>query len=156
MKNKITAYISHNSRDLTIHDDRVQFLNTLAILLGCRESFGGQFPDGRRPDVLRMNSKQNILFIGDAKHSESPRYKATQSRLMEYFRWLSAYMVRERSIGIFAICFGRESDTQGWIETISLLGQEVALKSTEQGVEKFEPSLVVAWFTFRNARYLSS
>ena len=134
---------------LAVHEYRVQFLNTLAMLLGCKETFGTEFPDGKRPDVLRVDSKGGVLFIGDAKNTESPKCQATQARLLEYLSWLSAHVSRDGRVGIFAICFGRDSDTQGWKETICSLAHQVSLVFSDHGVEKFEPEINVAWFLSR-------
>src|SRR5206468_314859 len=101
------------SNRLSTHDRRVEFLGTLATLMGCTETFGGVFPDGRRPDVLRADSKLTVLFVGDAKNTESPGNLETQARLLRYLRWLAAFVDRGAGIGIFALCFGREVHTYG-------------------------------------------
>jgi hypothetical protein len=131
---------------LAQHDLRAQFLDELAVLTGCREALSGGFPDGKRPDVLRANLSRGILFIGEAKHSESPGCSATQARLFEYLRWMSIHVSERSRTGIFAICFGRKEHTQGWIETISNLGLEARLTFEESGVETFGPEIIVVWF----------
>ena len=129
------------------HALKVEFLDALAVLLGCESALGGAFPDGRRPDVLRADLGRRALFVGDAKHSERPGSRETQARLLGYMRWLSSH-VRAGGIGVFAVCFARESDTGGWAEALSTLEREVGLERTTRGGERFEPGLVVVWSTF--------
>ena len=129
------------------HERKVEFLDALAVLAGCEETMGGALPNGSRPDVLRLDSRRRILFIGDAKHSESPKDRETQARLLGYARWLSTH-VRSGGAGVFAVCFTRESDTDAWVRTIGMLGHEVGLPDTERRVERFEPGLTVAWCKF--------
>ena len=128
------------------HSYRVHFLDTLAALMGCQVILEGGFPNRRYPDVLRIDFSHSILFIGDAKNSESPSNRATQARLLEYLRWLSVYVARENTTGIFAICFGREADTDGWMQAVTLLGLEAGLSFAKHGMKLFEPGLIVVWF----------
>ena len=131
---------------LTTHDLKARSLDTLAVLVGCRESLGGQFPDGLRPDVLRYDSSKGILFVGDAKNTESPGSIETQTRLLRYLHWLYVHSYGGERKGIFAICFGDASDSKGWVDTILFLGREVGVCFTEYGVERFTQGTIVAWF----------
>lgn len=131
---------------MTEHDQRVQFLDALATLMGCRESLGGSLPDGLRPDVLRLDSKREVLFVGDAKDTETPGCLETQVRLQKYLRWVSVHVKNRKGIGIFALAFGRRSEADLWVKTISTLGYEAGLAFSDYGVEPFGPGLVVAWF----------
>ena len=130
----------------TEHDRKAKFLDTLATLIGCRETVGGWLPDGRRPDVLRLDSKRSVLFIGEAKDTESPGFRATQARLQRYLSWLSAHVARVKGMGIFAVCFRRESDSRNWVETVLYLGHEVDLYYTDYGLERFGSGFLIAWF----------
>lgn len=129
------------------HERKVEFLDALAVLTGCEEAMGGALPDGSRPDVLRLDSRRRILFVGDAKHSESPGDRETQTRLLGYARWLSAH-IRNGGAGVFAICFTRESDTAAWIQVVGMLGHEAGLPCAKCRVERFEPRLAVVWSGF--------
>lgn len=131
----------------TAHGRRVEFLDALAILMGCEGTLNGELPDGRRPDVLRYDMERRTIFIGDAKHWETPGNRETQARLQHYFKWLRSH-VEGGGWGVFAVCFGRESDTSAWTETIRMLGREVGLDYARRGVERFEPGLTVAWSEF--------
>lgn len=135
-------------RQLSVHDFGAKFLEALAILLNCNESIGAQLPDGCSPDVLRVNTRNNLLFIGDAKVTESPGCRQTQARLLRYFSWLSAYVRRPGALGLFAICFRNRSDEKGWLSAVELLSNEVGLTRGKGGVVEFESHLFVAWFLF--------
>lgn len=134
---------------LELHDDKVRFLDSLAVLMGCKEAISCGLPYGEHPDVVRVDSKQGVLFIGDGKNTESPAYKDTQVRLLRYFRWLSAHVSsnKERT-GIFSICFGKVSDSDGWVEAILMLAHEAGLSYQEYGIETFGPGLNVVWFVY--------
>ena len=121
---------------------------TLAALMHCNETFGDELPDGRRPDVLRTDPRLTVLFVGDAKNTESPGNVQTQARLLGYLRWLAAFVDRGAGIGVFALCFGEEQHTSRWIMTVSMLALETGLEPSEQGVERFDPGLIVVWFVF--------
>ncbi len=133
---------------LESHEYRAHFLEAMATLIGCQESFGDELPDGRRPDVMRMDSAHNVLFLGEAKHSESPGNVATRARLQRYFLWLSIHVSRREGVGIFAVCFGREEDAKRWSETISLLESEVGIESDHRGAKRFQPGLILVWSVF--------
>jgi hypothetical protein len=135
-------------RQLSVHDFGAKFLEALAILLNCNESIGAQLPDGCCPDVLRVNTRNNVLFVGDAKVNESPGCRQTQARLLRYFSWLSAYIRRPGALGLFAICFHNRLDENGWLRMVELLSNEVGLTSGKGGVVKFDSHLFVAWFLF--------
>lgn len=134
---------------LAKHNRTVLFLDTLALLLGCKESFGSILPDGKRPDVLRIDFKRELLFMGDAKNTESPCYKETQIQLIGYLRWLSSHITEEHRVGIFAISFPNKRDAVGWQTTILLLAQEIDLICFEHAINAFGPELNTAWFIFR-------
>lgn len=143
------SFIDHNHR-FDIHDSNVRFLDALAILSGCREHINSSLPDGRRPDVMRVNRKRRLLFIGEGKNTESPGCLNTQERLWEYLRWLSAHLCCEDSVGILAICFKKESDDNRWIETINSLSRSINLLCLDYGKEMFGSGFNVVWFLFRN------
>lgn len=153
MKATVTSTVrgyptSRLGAQLESHEYRARFLEAMATLVGCQESFGGELPDGRRPDVMRMDSTHNVLFLGEAKHSESPGNVATRARLQRYFVWLSTHVLRREGVGIFAICFGREEEAKRWSETLSLLESEVGMESDSHGAERFQPGLILVWSIF--------
>ena len=133
---------------LAEHNNMVFFLDTLALLVGCKESIGGILPDGKRPDVLRIDSKREILFIGDAKNTEAPTSKETQVRLFRYLRWLAAHVTKENRVGIFAICFGKKADSAAWMQTMLMLAHEIDFICSKHGITIFGPGLNIVWFIF--------
>lgn len=138
------------SRCLKLHDEKVRVLSVLAALIGCHETMGGQLPDGRRPDILRISTKDRILFLGDAKHTESPRCTATQARLLTYLHWFSSYTRVNHSLGIFAICFAKQADAHEWVRTAYSLGREAGIVFSWHGLRQFEADLFIAWFCLGN------
>jgi len=145
-KNSFT--ISH--RYPTAHGFRVDFLDTLAVLAGCTENLKGQLPDGKQPDVLRVNRKHRTLFIGDAKDSETPNCQATRFRLFNYFRWLAVHMTKENTRGVFALCFGKAIEIHGWVETLTELAHETELLQFQCQLSKFGDSIIVTSLVFTN------
>lgn len=133
---------------LSEHNSRALFLDTLALLLGCKGSIGGMLPDGRRPDVLRIDKEHEILFIGDAKNTEAPCFKESQIRLFGYLRWLAAHVTKENRIGLFAICFGEKADSAGWEQTVLMLAREINFVCSGHGITSFGLKLNVVWFIF--------
>lgn len=134
---------------LAKHDAKVEFLDALAILMNCQERVGSRFPDGACPDVLRVNRRKNLLFIGDAKITEAPGCRQTQARLNRYLGWLSLHLHRPKAIAIFAICFENKADRRLWGETISSLSRELDLIAGHTGLVEFDRCLYVAWHVFR-------
>ena len=134
----------------TLHDVRVNFLDSLAVLAGCGEQWGAALPDGTRPDVFRADSSRHILFLGDAKNTEGPGNLATQARLNAYFSWLGGH-VRNGGVGVFAICAGSGCDIRGWVSTLSMLGHEAAMTCERWRVDRFMPDTVVLIMTFVDA-----
>jgi hypothetical protein len=109
------------------HEYRVEVLKVLSDLIGCFEEIGGQFPDSRRPDVLRINKSKHLLVVGDAKNSESPNTAATLARLFGYLRWVRAHIARTGRIAVFALCCKRTSDVTRWQNSVASLASELDL-----------------------------
>jgi hypothetical protein len=130
------------------HDYRTRFLEALATLIGCQESFGRELPDDRRPDVMRMDSAHNVLFLGEAKNSETPGNVATRARLQRYLLWLSTHVLRRDGVGVLALCIGHREDACLWHQVVLMLGSEVGIAPDVHGVERFGPGLVLVWSAF--------
>lgn len=133
-------------REPSAHELRVRFLDTMAVLAGCNESLGAQLPDGRRPDVMRVDASRGLLFIGDAKDTESSGCTATRARLREYLVWMLAHVSAGSRPGVFALCIGYVSDTKGWVRTVQKLSYEVGLDCSEWNVREFGTGVVMVWF----------
>jgi len=135
--------MNHN---FNIHETRVRFLETLAELIGCTLGIGATIADGSRPDVFRTNIGLPALFVGEAKNTERPTCAATQYRMRNYFKWLSAFQHRACGTGIFAICFGNELESSGWIETVNRLADEEHLSWKSVGQMQCGQGFCVVWF----------
>jgi hypothetical protein len=137
------ATVQSQKSALSLHDERSAFLRDLATLIGCR----GQvdvLPDGHRPDVLRYNIERGLLFVGDAKDTETPGCAATRERLRYYVSWVSAH-VSSGGRGLVVICFGEVAHGAGWSSVLQALSQECGLHCIDQGVRVFGRDLLVAW-----------
>jgi hypothetical protein len=143
------ASTMNDTKRLKDHNSMALFLDALAILVGCRDSIGGVLPDGKRPDVLRIDLDREILFMGDAKNTESTGNKETLVRLLSYLRWLASHIAKSDRIGIFAICFVERADSTKWENAVLMLAREIDLMCTEFGTNTFGLGLNVAWFIFR-------
>lgn len=67
------------------HERLVDFLDNLAIMLGCIQTLHGQLPDATRPDVIRLNTNKGILFVGDAKKFRIAKFKFHTATFVELF-----------------------------------------------------------------------
>lgn len=138
----------NNLSAFEIHEDLVDFLDSLAVLSGCKVRIGYELPDGLRPDVMRIDTTHDVLFIGDAKNTESPGCSATKSRLKEYIRWLAVQIKWRRGTGLFAICHARFTDGAGWERTVLQLARHEGLILASSKIEIFEPTNRVQLFIF--------
>jgi hypothetical protein len=128
----------------SLHDRRVRFLESLAGLLGCTGRLA-ILPDGRRPDVLAVDTRQRLLFVGEGKHSETPNCRATQARLQHYLQWVAAHLCHESATAVCAVCFGREGDARPWLDVLAMLASEVQVTFVRKGFARFEPGLLVVF-----------
>ena len=129
------------------HDARVQLLDSLALLIGCCERIGAEFPDGRRPDVIRKNTERHFLFIGEAKNTETSGCTATWARLQVYVKWLAVHALNGGT-GMLALCVGRDSPTEGWMKMVTVLSDEADLCYRDSRIDRFPPDTVVLSFLF--------
>src|SRR2546426_6033017 len=116
---------SHRELDaVASHESRTQLLDSLAVLIGCREQLGSTLPDGLRPDVLRLDTTRRLLFLGEAKHSESPRNRYSIERLTKYVQWIRSHLEFVPRAGgpnptaVVAICFGQAAHADDWLDTL--------------------------------------
>jgi hypothetical protein len=128
------------------HKEGTVLLDTLATLVGCHASLEAGLPDGLRPDVIRLDLSSGRLFVGDAKHSESPASIHTQGRLLNYLRWFAAHLRSGRGDGVFAVCFSRVSDTYIWVEALNMLADEAGVEHASVRHERFPGGMTLVWF----------
>lgn len=103
-----------------VHERRVGVLTTLGALAGCRAA--ARLDPGLSPDVVAADHRLRVLFVGDAKATETAGCAATARRLRRYLRateiWRAAgYIVR------VALCASR--DTSEWERTLLRLAGDV-------------------------------
>jgi len=142
---------THNlSSRLNEHERLVDFLDTMAVMLGCAQTLNSQLPDTTRPDVIRLNTKSDILFIGDAKNTESPDSISTQERLSNYILWLSLFLSNnnKRKI-VFAICHNKRENSHSWLKMSFSLFSRSGIYPSKYGVEEFDSSTYVEWIQAR-------
>jgi hypothetical protein len=132
---------------LTTHNQRVLLLESLATLSGCCVSYGGELPDGQRPDVMRFDLKRRALFLAEAKDTESFGNKETKTRLNNYLDWFAEH-VRLGGLGAFAICVGPKHNHSGWIDMFSSLALKHSIRIKETKIDFFPPDAVVLTFLF--------
>lgn len=130
------------------HQARAEFLENLAVLFGCPHDVHGGFADGTRPDVLRSDAPKAVLFVGEAKDSESPGTTATQIRLLGYMRWIKAFLRRSEQKAMLAVCFGTAAHTKKWQDNLAFLIREADLVPLESGFERFDRTARVVWYVF--------
>lgn len=138
--------------ELRVHEGRVGLLEDLALLLGCRETYGATLPDGRRPDVVRMDTGKGILFLGEAKNTETPGSQATRGRLLHYLLWIAAHIADPERTAILAICLKGSSSLRAWNEAVETICREVGLDHFITGSECFLSPHAFLWFIFRTGR----
>lgn len=123
------------------HARRVAFLATLANLAGCHHALRHGLPDGV-PDVLQVDLRRRVLFLGDAKDTETAGTCATVVRLTRYFRWVLAHVAAGRPV-VLALCVGRRPET--WAATLRGLAHEAGLQTLEVGTATFGRATYVVW-----------
>jgi hypothetical protein len=127
------------------HELRVQFLRSVALLLGCSLPKSNQLPDGVRPDVFGFSLAKGFLFIGESKDSESPGEMPVKARLFSYLKWVAANAADGRGT-LLVICFKRAREGRRWLTVVTELAEEVCLEFSESGVHSFDRETAIAWF----------
>ena len=133
--------------NVSAHGERVEFLRSLAVLSGCITPMS-TLPDGRRPDVVGISSADKMIFLGEAKETESPGNTATRARLAGYFKWMKV-VVGGGNTAVLAICFGNATHINGWLETVEILSNEFEMPTGKRKVRRFGGGLIVVSAIYR-------
>lgn len=100
-----------------VHEDRVALLDQLSHLVGCTAPCTVGL--GLKPDVLRSHPSLRLLFLGEAKHCETPGNAETQRRLRLYLRALRS-LQRHGFASRVALC-GDPLEAARWSRLLELL-----------------------------------
>lgn len=111
---------------LSDHSLRERFLEDLATLSGFTVRTRC-LPDGVLPDVLRFEPGGRGLFLGDAKDTETPGNRETLVRLYRYVQWFDEFLQRPGTYGVFAVCFGKRSQSADWDSSLEFLFREAGM-----------------------------
>lgn len=132
------------------HERLVAFLDTMAVMLGCAQTLESALPDATRPDVVRLDTRTDLLFIGDAKNTESPSSSLTRARLLGYMRWLSSFLLTDwRGTAVFALCHNRPEVAQGWLSILTMLSRQCRIQPLQIGVQHFDSKTCIVWMLAR-------
>jgi hypothetical protein len=138
------------------HEKRVAILGALANLTGCKQRVS-RLPDGRIPDVLQVNSESNALFIGDAKHTETPGNVETRIRLFGYLRWVALHSGRDRnSSAVFALAVGNPWHVPAWKEELHCLSREAGIGCIPIRELSLGQRIYIVWFAVATVSGLGS
>jgi hypothetical protein len=107
------------------HESRRALLDTFAILAGFSERMPLPLFDGCIPDVFRVSKPHRAIFIGDAKHTETPECIATMTRLQHYAAWLSGAQGVQTD-GSLAICHS-PGQADRWAKALQMVAHEAGL-----------------------------
>jgi hypothetical protein len=132
------------------HRARAQFLRDLAVLIGCSAALEVQLPDGCQPDVFATNPRRDLLFLGEAKHSESPSNRAACYRLARYVGWAGAFARRAAGRAMVAVCHGSASDP--WGAVLHEIAEDGGLPGAAVYRTPFSAELTLVWLVVGSRR----
>lgn len=128
-------------RPTRLHEARKETLSAMATLCGFTQNLAGRFPDGSKPDVLRLAAAQRAIFIGEAKAMEPASDRAVAVRLSNYMTWLRA----AHSGSVFALGVDR-TDAREWRVVVTTLAAELDL-GLSPVIEIDLEELLCLWWT---------
>lgn len=125
------------------HERRRRDLETFGNHMGFHDPL--TLPGGLRPDVTLVDVDRPIIFIGDAKHSESPTNRAARARLSSYFTWIASLEAPWDAIIAIGCPLGQALE---WEACLAALAGDVGIKAitTWIGTSGHETDLaVLSW-----------
>ena len=131
-----------------LHEERVAVLSTLAQLCGCRSAV--ELGPNLQPDVVLANYHQRLLFLGEAKATETAGNAATARRFRRYLAasklWLAVgYWVR------VTVCTSRP--TPMWGKVIAQLARDESIDVIGSGILYLPVEHALAWIDLRDSRF---
>lgn len=128
------------------HEERRAALDAIAILSGFTAPGTGGFPDGCRPDVLRLTVDGRCLFIGDAKATETPGNSETLLRLHAYSRWAAGARDGGGAV-VVMLCTPTVASAYGWRQTLREAAQMAGVREVEVEVADLG-DWGITWWTY--------
>jgi hypothetical protein len=104
----------------SLHERRVGLLATLAALAGCRAA--SRLEPGLAPDVLTADHRLRVLFVGDAKATETAGCAATARRLRRYLRATQTWRAAGYTVRVVLCASG---EAKAWEAALLRLAAEV-------------------------------
>lgn len=100
-----------------VHEQRVALLDQMSRLAGCTVpcTLGSRL----YPDVLLTHPSCRLIFLGEAKRSESPGNAHTERRLRRYLR--AVRFLQRRGYGLRVALCGDAVESESWARLLSRL-----------------------------------
>lgn len=130
------------------HEERVKLLDQLAHLAGCTVAWPAG--SGLSPDVFLASPSRRLVFLGEAKRSETPGNSSTERRLRRYLR----VMRRLQRAGFgarVAIC-ADPLEAVRWTKLLGRLAASEHLSVYSSGSADLAEGERVVWIDFRPER----
>lgn len=102
------------------HADRVSLLSVVADLVGCYWAYRCPLPDACRPDIVRFDPWRRVIFLGEAKATETSGDTRSWSRLHNYVGWLATIVMDARVGTILALCVPADASVVAWTRIIDV------------------------------------
>lgn len=128
-------------RPSLVHEQRVGLLDQLGRLAGC--TVPSSLGRGLDPDVLLSHPKCRLVFLGEAKRSETPGNAETTMRLRRYFRALR-HLQRNGYAARVALC-GDPLEAARWSRVLSLVATSERAAASATGVTDVDLGERVVW-----------
>ena len=126
------------------HERRRVELGTLAALLGF--AFPVVPPLGVIPDVVLTHVDDGSLFVGEAKHTESPTDRSSAARLLVYLDWLRRSMAGPQAL-VGLACPPRQADA--WAGLLTALTADARLVVDSSWVRSLSATTAVVLLAVR-------
>ena len=124
-----------------VHEQRVELLEHMSRLAGC--TVACTVGPGLDPDVLLSHPRRRLVFLGEAKRSETPGNSHTERRLRRYLRALR-WLQRHRFAARFALC-GDPLEAAGWSWLLVRLASSERVVVASTGTVDVESKERVVW-----------
>jgi len=112
------------------HETLRDLLEDVAVLAGFCVRVEPPLDSGKRPDVLRVRPRDRLLFLGEAKSTETPGCAETRARLFSYMRWIHGVITPTVTAAVIVIAFPHRVSADTWAAALRGLAKEAGLVST--------------------------